>query len=74
MIHVVEEEIQRGDALDQACLHMLPLRTRNDARHQVEGKDSLSALVVAIDGERDPLLQESSIGGLLPTTKVLSSD
>ena len=58
VIEVVQEHIQRGDALHQPALDVLPLGARDDARDGIEGHDPLRALVVAIDGEGDALIEE----------------
>ena len=58
MVDVVEEEVERGDPLDQAGLDLLPLARRDDARERVEREDPLRALVVAVDREGDALLEE----------------
>ena len=55
MINVVEEEVECGDSLHQAGFEERPLGRRDDARNQVEGKDPLGALGVAVDIERDAL-------------------
>ena len=63
MVDVVEEEIQRRDALDETGLDMGPLGAGNDPGHQVERKNPPGPLIIAIHREGDPLLQE---GGIRP--------
>jgi len=41
MVDVVQEEIERGDALDEAFFHPLPFVAGNDSGDEIEGKDAL---------------------------------
>jgi hypothetical protein len=66
VIHVVDEEIQRVDALLQAALDVAPLRCGDDTRNEIERKDALGAGAIAIDVERDPHVQQRAFGGPLP--------
>ena len=65
MVDVLEEKIQRGNTLGEATFDLAPLLVRDDARKQIIGKYALRALVVAVDGERNPLMQKREVGGLL---------
>ncbi len=67
VVDVAQEHVQRGDALAQAALDGVPVGPRNDPRHEVERKDALGALLVAVDREGDALVQERAIGHLLPS-------
>ena len=58
VVDVAQEQVERGQALRQAALDRLPLRRGQDARQQVVGKDALGAGLIAVDRERDALLQE----------------
>ena len=58
VVDVVEEEVQRRDPLDEACLDMFPLIRRDDAGKRVEGEDALRPFLVAVDREGDALFQE----------------
>src|SRR5262249_37263725 len=51
VIHVVDEQIERADALVQAAFDDGPFSGRDDARHEIEGKDPLGAGAVAVDVE-----------------------
>ena len=64
MIDVVEEEVERSDALGEAFLDGLPLIGRDDTRKGVERKDSFGAPVIVIDGEGDLLLEERELHGV----------
>ena len=57
-VDVEQEQVQRGDALDEAVLDLLPLAGGDDARHEVEGEDALEPLLLAEDGEGDALVHE----------------
>ena len=61
-VDVLQEQIQRDDALRQAALDAVPLRARQDARDEVEGEQPLGAEAVAVDGEGDALEQEREVG------------
>src|SRR5580704_13649677 len=63
-INILQKKIERYHALGKAALDFLPLRIREDARNQIEGKQSLGAATVAINGESDSLNQERKIGQL----------
>ena len=58
VINVVQEKIQRRDALREAALDLLPLFRRDDPRQQIKRKNFLRALRVAINVERDALPQK----------------
>ena len=62
-IEVLEEEVQRPHALDEARLDLAPFRAGDDARHQIERENALGALLVAVDGEGDALAQKRGIDG-----------
>ena len=69
VIDVVDERIERADALGQAALDHRPFRARQYARHEVHRPGPIpSRAVVAGDLERDPLLHEDGVaspaGGL----------
>ena len=61
VIDVVEEEVERRDALDQAGFEVLPFTGGDDAWHEVERENALRALRVAIDVERHALAQEGQV-------------
>src|SRR5438045_1199591 len=57
----MEKKIQRCDALHEPGLDPGPFRRRNDAGDQIEGKDTLGALRIAVNGERYTPSQERQI-------------
>ena len=57
-VDVADEEVQGGDALHQPALDALPFRVGDHPRHEVEGEDALDALLGAVDGEGDALVDE----------------
>ncbi len=65
VVDVVDEGVERVDALLQAAFDAVPFVGRHDARDQVEGKDSFRARRVAVDVERDAELQQQPLGGML---------
>ena len=52
-VDVVEEEVERLDALLEPAVQPLPFVRRQDAREHVEGDQALGRVGVAIDGEGD---------------------
>jgi len=71
-VDVLQEKIQRHDALRQAAVDSLPFRIRNNAGNQVEGKEPLGASAVAVDRKGDALDQEGKVGQLAPFLELLA--
>ena len=71
VVDVAQEQIERGQALRQAALDRLPLGGGEHARQQIVGKDALGPGLIAVDGERDALLQERAIGVALPLAEIV---
>src|SRR4029079_16388800 len=65
VVDILEEEIQRGNALHQSPLNVLPLFGRYDPWDWIKRENSLGALIIRINGESDPALQESLRGELI---------
>ena len=65
MVDVVDEVVERVDALLEAALDPVPFLGRHDARNQVEGEDAFGAGGVAVDVEGDAQLQQQALGGVL---------
>ena len=70
VIDIVDELVQRVDALAEPAFDPVPLLGANDARDQVEWKDALRAGGVAVDVERDPHLQQQTLGRTLAAEKL----
>ena len=68
-VDVVQEKIEREDALLQAGFEARPFRRGDDARQQIGRNDPLGRLIVAIDREGDALMQERLLAGLLPQSE-----
>ena len=62
MIEVVEQQVDRGDALDDAALDLLPFVGRQHARDRVERQDAVDRLAVGIDREGDAEIVERLLG------------
>ncbi len=62
VIDVVEEAVERGDALLQPGFEVLPFRRGNDARNQVERNEPLGACLVAIHRESDAHAAKDQLG------------
>ena len=62
VVDVLQEQVDRRQALRQAAVERPPLRGGDDPRQQVERKDALGALLVAVDREGDALGQEGLVG------------
>ncbi len=63
VVNVVEEEVERLDALEQAGLHRLPFRGGDRPGDEVEGENLLDPAAVGIDGKGDALVDEDEVGG-----------
>ena len=75
VVDVVQEEVERRDALDQPLLDPPPLAVGNDPRHQIKGEDALGSLIVIVDREGDAASHEGQIDRrLLPTVLRLIKD
>ena len=66
VVDVLQEKIERRDALLQACFEPVPFRGRDDARQKIGRDDSFGRLIVAVDREGDALMQERLLARLLP--------
>ncbi len=62
VIDVVQKQVHRLDALQQAVFDRGPFVGGKHARDQVEGKDLLDAAAVGVDGEGDALVDEDQVG------------
>jgi hypothetical protein len=54
VIDVLEEQVQRDDALGQAALDDVPVGSRNDPRRRIVREDPFGAFLASVDAERDP--------------------
>ena len=66
VVDVLEEQVDRRQALREAADERAPLGGGDDPGQQVERKDPLGALLVAVDGEGDALGQEGLVRLDLP--------
>jgi outer membrane lipoprotein-sorting protein len=62
VVDVLAEEIEGGDALDEAAFDGFPFGGWDDAGDEVEGEYFLDATGVAVDGESDALVAEGDVG------------
>ena len=62
MIDVVEEGVERLDALLDPLRQPPPFRPGNDPGHYVEGDQPFGGLLLAIDGKCDARLAEDAFG------------
>jgi hypothetical protein len=65
VIDVVQEEIERRDALRQAALNRIPFTASNDARQQIVREDFFRAFFASVDREGDALIKKRQVGSLL---------
>src|SRR5476649_1561134 len=70
MVDVVDEGVEGVDALLQAALDAVPFIGGDDARDQVEWKDTLGAGGVAVHVEGDAQLEQQTVGGVLIAQKL----
>lgn len=61
VVEIGEEQVQRLHPLDAATFHGAPLAGRNGAGNDVEGNQSLGALLITVQGERDTRAMEQQI-------------
>ena len=67
-VDIVQEHVERVDALLQATFHLVPFRCRNDARNDVERNQTFGAraglrvCAVTIDGKGDAVAVKRGIG------------
>src|SRR5579862_1258512 len=73
VVDVVEEKVERGDALDESAFEKFPFLGRDDARHEVERKNAFGAARIAIDVERYALAQKREINGIAFGVKIVFS-
>ncbi len=70
-VHVVEEEREGPDALDQAALELRPVGRRDGPREQAEGEDLLRPALIVEDGEGDALVEQRQLGQRLAAAELL---
>ena len=63
VVDVVEQQVERGDPLDDAALEVAPLLGRQDSRQDVERQDSVDRIRFRVDRKRDPEVVELGVGG-----------
>ena len=64
-VDIGEEEVERLQPLPQSALDQVPGGGVEKPRQEVDGDDPLLRAVLAVDRERDPLVQEGTLGILL---------
>ena len=62
MVDVVNEQIERPNALNEPAFDAVPLVGRNEPGNWVEWDDSFDPLVAAVNRERDPLMAHHQVG------------
>jgi hypothetical protein len=71
VVDVLEEEVERGDALGETALDRLPFGAGDDARDEIVGEDLFGAFVASVDGEGDALIEEAEVSGLLAAAQLV---
>ena len=69
-VEIVEEAVQRGDALNQTPFDEAPLVGRDDPGDQVHRPGALDALGLAVDGEGDAAAPEDRVAQQLAALEV----
>src|SRR5207244_8065562 len=69
VIDVVDEKIQRMNALPQPTVDLCPLPRRNNPWNDVKRKDLFRTSLISIDIERDPHSEQCLFRGLLVAAK-----
>jgi hypothetical protein len=62
VIEVIEQEVERGDPLDDAALDVPPFRCRDQPGDRVERQDAVDGGAVGIDRKGDAEIVERSLG------------
>ena len=70
VVKIVDEQVQRVNALLKPLLQPEPLSRRDNAWHDVEREDLLHSSLLAIHIERDPHLHQHPLGGRLSPRKL----
>ncbi len=70
-VEVLEEQVERADALGEAALQVVPLGGRDEPRDQVERPRPLRAGLLAVDRERDALAAQDALDERRATGHVL---
>ncbi len=65
VIEVLEEQIQRRDALGESFLNVRPFLIRDDARQEVVWKNAFGSFRAPVHGECDALMEKRKVGDLL---------
>ncbi len=58
MIEVMQQQVERGDALDHAALDDPPLVRGEHPRDRIERQDAIDRPLVGIDGKGDALVEQ----------------
>src|SRR5437899_12323673 len=66
MIKLIDEKIERAEALLQPALQAVPFDPGDDARNQIKRERLFDTAIVAVNVESDASLEERPLGGLLP--------
>ena len=74
VVDVVEEQVERPDALREPSLEALPVGARDHAGDQVDGEDPLERVLGVVDGEADALVQERGVDGPAPLLELLDRE
>src|SRR6266568_3157580 len=65
VVKIIDEQVQRPDALFQTALDAVPFRGRHDAGNEIEGQRFLHTGAFPVNVKRDPHLDQRLVGGLL---------
>jgi hypothetical protein len=75
VIDVVNERVERSDALGEAALDCGPLRGGQHSRNQVEREGTIATLAVGADDlEGDPLLDKDRVAALSRSLQRIGSE
>ena len=74
VVDVVQQVVERGDALAHARLDARPVLRREHARDAVEGKDAVDRVALGIDGEGDAEVAQLRVGVRGTTLQLLQRE
>ena len=70
-VYIRQKQVQRLNALNQTALDVFPVAREHQPRDAVDREDPFDGLVVAVDGEGDPLVQQGAVDPLLQAAEFI---
>ena len=71
VVKVIDEHVQRGNALHQPCLDLVPFGTGHRARNDVQRPGPIDVVALGINGEADAHVDDRAVHGALTLDQLL---